>query len=147
MKVRIHNILSKKVKMKNGIPQNLVLSVLLFSISINEALVIIEPPLNRRLFIDDYTLAFRGKNYSLTFKIMQETSNKLQEWAESSGIKFSALKSEFMIVNRGHKSKENLELKLFGQIIKNVYAMKILGLTFDSQLTWNPHIKSLKTNC
>ncbi|XP_044592911.1 uncharacterized protein LOC123270829 [Cotesia glomerata] len=147
MRVRIKGVLSKLVSI-NGLPQGAVLSVILFIITINHALHIVKSPLQGHLFVDDQSITCWGKNVEFTFHIVQKTLNDLQDWADSCGFKFSAAKSDYMIIGsqKGTKNK-NLGLFINNQPLQEKDSTKILGLTIDKNLTWEKHIKTLKNEC
>ena len=70
--------------------------------------------------------------------------NKLQEWADASGFKFSSSKTVCMHFCRLRKHHLDPELFLYGMPIPVVQEVKFLGLIFDSKLSFLPHIRYLK---
>ncbi|XP_014295311.1 uncharacterized protein LOC106693223 [Microplitis demolitor] len=142
--VKIGNVLSKTQYLKNGVPQGTVIAVTLFLIAINEIISIIELPAMGMWFADDGAVACRGKNINTCVESIQVALNKLQEWRDVSGFKFSEAKSEFMVFSRSNKIiRPTLLLGEFQ--LRQVAQMKIFGLIFDPKLKWNAHLKELKS--
>lgn len=146
IQVRVRNEMSSKVEIENGVPQGSVLSVTAFLIAINEITSIIPKPIKILLFADDITLLCCGKNIETTQSLMQDSLNKIVEWAVLKGFKFSETKSEVIVFSR-HQDREQVNLKLGLYELKQTDDIKILGLIFDRKLTWGKHIKSLKQDC
>ena len=79
-------------------------------------------------------------------KTIQETLNSLEIWAGENCVKFSTQKTKAMLITRKRNfSLPNLMLNRVQ--IEFVNEFKWLGLTFDKNLTFKPHIKTLKTAC
>ncbi|XP_076620013.1 uncharacterized protein LOC143341179 [Colletes latitarsis] len=146
IQVRANNVLSTTKILENGVPQGSVLSVSLFLIAINDILDNIPIPVKGLLFADDLTLLCKGRNLHTIQIQLQEALDKLQKWSLSTGFKFSSTKSKTITFSR-KKQYSNIKLTLDNLTIKETSSIKILGLTFDSQLTWTPHINKLKTDC
>lgn len=85
--------------------------------------------------------------YSITTAITQNTINRLQNWADKTGFKFSTDKAEFIIVSRNHSViNKNTELTLNHQPIKRDNTINILGMTIDIRASWIPRIRKLKSD-
>ena len=148
IRVRVNGILSDKYKISNGVPQGSPLSATLFLIAINEISSVISKPIQKCLFADDLTLLCKGINIQSTTDCIQETLNKLTNWAQNTGFKFSESKSEYIIFSRIRRpDSRNMKLSLGTKEIRRSNQIKILGLTFDQRLTWGTHIRTLKGEC
>ncbi|XP_043264231.1 uncharacterized protein LOC122404362, partial [Colletes gigas] len=95
----------------------------------------------------DFTLFASGKNIGTTQLILQETLNQLSTFSLNTGFKFSESKSTAIIFNRSSTVQDKPRLFLGNRILSVVNQVKILGLMFDSKLTWIPHIKQIKETC
>lgn len=122
------------------------LSVILFIIAINEITSTITPPITAFLYVDDLTVIYKGKNPITTLHILQDCINKLQNWANNNGFKFSKTKTEVITFSRT-QNESNIKLTLDGSEIKQTTTIKLLGMIFDNKLSWNPHIEYLKSVC
>lgn len=146
IRVKIDNTLSEPYLTENGLPQGSVLSVILFFISINNVMDVIERPVKGCLFADDLTIICSGNNLKPTQKLIQNTLDKLSDWSKQSGFKFSETKTEFIIFSK-RNSNNNINLTINNHKIKEVHKLKILGLLFDTKINWVEHIKKLKSEC
>lgn len=146
--MRIRQFLSSQFNLENGLPQDTVLAVVLFLLVINDIFNCISRPAIGAWFADDGVVMIKGKNIQTCTEIIQDSLNSLIKWCESSGFKFSSIKTEFMIFTRSNKIRSTLlDIYLGKDIIRMVDFIKILGLTFDSRLKRNIHIKELKNDC
>ena len=65
----------------------------------------------------------------------------LAEWMKSNKLALSILKPNFILFHSKKLKPSNLfNLKIDGVNIKQVFTVKYLGVTFDSNLTWKIHI-------
>ena len=69
------------------------------------------------------------------------------KWASERGFRFSSTKTVVMHFCRIRGVHPDPDLYLSGQRISCVEEAKFLGLTFDSKLTWEHHIRSTKIKC
>ncbi|XP_076626843.1 uncharacterized protein LOC143344561 [Colletes latitarsis] len=145
IQVRANGTLSNPTAIQNGVPQGSVISVTLFLVGINNIMENIPPPIQGHLFADDLTLTCSGRNIKTVIKLLQTTINKLQTWSEQSGLRLSPQKTQYIIFSRQRKQNQNLPKLYIENIeVKKVDNIKLLGLTFDSKLTWVPYMKHLK---
>jgi len=101
----------------------------------------------------DLTMAAAGQASGLARSVtdiierhLQRCLNKLQEWADANGFKFSTSKTVCMHVCHLRKHHLDPELFLYGTPIPVLQEVKFLGLIFDSKLCFLPHIRYLKNN-
>ncbi|XP_034171030.2 uncharacterized protein LOC117600134 [Osmia lignaria lignaria] len=141
-----NNTLSKTLTTENGVPQGSVLSVTLFLISINGVLSVVKNPIKVYLFADDLTILYSGKNPKIIQYILQNVLNKLQNWATESGFKFSESKTKYINFSR---KQEPLKMKLYlkNTELEQLNHIKILGMIWDSKLTWYHHVTHLRNEC
>jgi hypothetical protein len=66
--------------------------------------------------------------------------NKIQDWADNNGFKFSKSKTTGVHFCQKRKHHTDPDLKLNGTPIKIVKEFKFLGVIFDSKLSFVPHI-------
>ena len=141
IKVKIDNELSESFIMENGTPQGSSLSPLLFLLMINDF-----PDLSKftspALFADDSSLWRSGTNLELITHHLQEDLTKIQDWCETWGFNINASKSVGIVFTNKNNYK-NPNLYINNQKIAFNTSTKFLGITFDSRLTWGPHINSI----
>ena len=138
MKVRTNNTSSHSVEIQNGVPESSVLSVTLFLIAINEVMIQITPPVKTFHFAYNLTIICKRKNMQTTQKTLQLVLNKLYEWANLSGFKFSEAKTENIIFTKQNKPSK-IDLYLGNTMIRQVNNVKILGIIFNPKVTWKSH--------
>ena len=87
---------------------------------------------------------FSRKNLNDLELILNQELHALAEWMESNRLALSILKTNFV---RFHSKRlepyKSLNLKIDSVNIQEVYTVKYLGVTFDSNLTWKNHVNEL----
>ncbi|XP_060843930.1 uncharacterized protein LOC132923934 [Rhopalosiphum padi] len=143
--VKVSNTLSANLVQENGVPQGSSLSVTLFLLAINNIMENIKYPVNAMLFADDFNFWCRSNNLSTVQRFLEETANKLTQWANTSGFKFSNSKSQCIIFSK-KRGPKHINVQIDGKNIPNNNKVKILGLKFDTKMNWIQHLKYLKTD-
>ena len=123
------------------------LSVTLFALSINDITSVIAPDVMVTLFVDDLSISFAAAKMSVAERKLQLTIDKIVKWASERGFRFSSSKTVAMHFCRIRGIHPDPDLFLSGQRITCVEETKFLGLTFDSKLTWEFHIRNIKIKC
>ena len=147
--VEIEKIKSKTTTLITGVPQGSILGPLLFIICMND----INQASNVFKFIlyaDDSTLQTIVNSSSpmaISEKINRELEN-VHNWLCVNKLSINAGKSKFMIFSTKQKNiseyKLNMNLKICGIEIEQLDSFNFLGLTLDSNLSWNAHIKHIR---
>ena len=146
--VRVGNTLSNPKKINEGILQGSVLSCTCFLIAINDITNNLDPAIKCSLYVDDFAIYTSGEMTRSIERRLQTAINTLQRWCHKTGFTFSPEKtSSLHICHKHHCSKTSANLTLNGSNIKSVESYKHLGVTFDSSLSWKPHIKELRIKC
>ena len=78
---------------EEGVPQGSILSVTLFIIKINSLAECIKKGIDSSLFVEDFGLCYRGQNVDVIERQLQQCINKVQDWADDNGFKFSGNKN------------------------------------------------------
>jgi len=78
---------------------------------------------------------------------LQQCLNKLADWADTNGFKFSSSKTVCKHFCKLCKLHSEPILLLIGTPIPVVEEIKFLGVVFDHKLSFIPHIKHLKDKC
>ena len=140
--------LSSQHALKNGIPQKALylLSPTLFLLAINSLVKNIQLPVKATLFADDLVVYMRSKNIDTMKEILQKTLDKLNTWSRQTGFQFSTEKTKYTIFSN-RKTNINIRLTMNRHLLQPVKAVKFLGVTMDSQLTWREHINNLIASC
>ena len=138
-KVRLGSTYSNLYNQENGVPQGSILSVTLFSIKINSLAQVLKNDIEGCLFVDDFGISYRSKNMASIERQLQLCLNKIQNWADNNGFKFSKSKTMGIHFCQKRKHHNDPDLKLNGTPIKIVKEFKFLGVIFDSKLSFVPH--------
>ncbi len=143
-RVRVGTTYSDSYEQENGVPQGSILSVTLFSIKINNIAKVLKPGVDCGLYVDDFQICYRSKNIHTIERQLQQNLNRLQEWADENGFKFSKSKTVSMHFCHHRKPHPDPELYLENTKIPLVEQTRFLGLIFDQKLSFIPHLKYLK---
>ena len=147
IQVKANGHLSEKVPTKNGVPQGSVISVTLFLTAINDIMSNIKLPVKGCLFADDLTIFCAGKSINTAQKLLQNTLDNIHKWTKTTALKLSKTKSKCIVFSKSKHINHSPILYIDGYKIEVVKTLRILGLLFDSKLTWKPHIFSIKNEC
>lgn len=145
--VKTNGCLSEKRTQENGVPQGEILSVTLFLLAMNKVTSFIPNNTKISLFADDIVIYTKGKNLSTIQRNLQRTISNMELWSASTGFKFSKTKTRAIHFCRLRKEHVKPVLKIEETPIKYENVAKFLGVTFDSKLNWETHIKNLKKEC
>lgn len=138
--VKINSALSNILE--NGVPQGSVISPTLFSIMINN--ILLSAGSSSCLFANDVALLVARTATKRVLKCMQNILDGITQWAHDWGLSLSPIKSESVTFIHSQKDK-NPQFKLNNRVIPNSNQITVLGMIFDSKLTWPPHIDCICT--
>ena len=144
--VRLGTVLSDTHEQEMGVPQGSVLSVTLFSLKINSIVSCLSTGTDCSLYVDDFLISYRSSYMPAIERQLQLVLNKLEEWADQNGFRFSTAKTVAVHFCR-KRLHPDPDLFLYGTRIPVVPETKFLGVTFDHKLTFRPHLKALKAKC
>ena len=146
--VKANDNTSSWLDLTAGVPQGGVLSPLLFSIFINNISKVISSPYH--LYADDLQLYRHGYLHELpeTIAFINKDLAAIQEWAKSFGLSVNPKKSQAIIISSsrlGSKISWNSVPSILYSGFQIPYYDRVrnLGLIFDSNMTWAPHINDL----
>ena len=138
-KVVVNNECSNFNTVKAGVPQGSVLGPLLFLLYIND----ITDNLGNlaRLFADDTSLSYFGRNYDIMESDINNDLSKLNEWAKLWLVDFNPKKTKALVISTS--AVPHLDLRFNGEPVEIVKTHKHLGLTFASDGNWTNHIDNI----
>ena len=90
------------------------------------------------LFADDNYVIVWNKHLEVLKKEMERKLAQIIEWLRKSGLKVNETKTELCLFHR--KDKPPIEISIFNQLITSKPSMNVLGVAFDSKLSWNTQI-------
>ena len=147
VKVKIGNILSDKHMTTAGVPQGGVLSATCFIVAINTILHTLHTDVKGSLYADDLVIYHTSRIVRTSSRLLQNTIQRLEDWARNVGLKFSPMKSEvvhFWRDIKGGATRDYPTLKLYNKEIPTKDTTKFLGMILDRGLNFESHIQSLK---
>ena len=127
-----------------GVPQGSILSVTLFGLKINSLVKAISPGVECSLYVNDFLICYRSKHIHIIERHLQQCLNKLTDWSDTNGFRFSSSKTVWIHLRKPHPEPI---LLLNGTLVPVVEETKFLGIVFDRKLTFIPHTKHLKDKC
>jgi len=145
--VRLGSSYSDLFNQEMGVPQGSILSVTLFGLKINSIVKTISPGVECSLYVDDFLICYRSKHIHIIEHHLQQCLNKLADWADTNGFKFSPSKTVCIHFCKLLKPHPEPTLLLNGTPVPVVEETKFLGVIFDRKLSFIPHIIHLKDKC
>lgn len=133
--VECGNQVSCMIKITKGTIQGSVLGPVLFALFLRPLLDIDQ---DVDVFADDNYVTKIGVNREEVKEALQVSADKIFKWLTGSGLVINIPKSELVIFSR--KSNHEVKIKIDGYELTNKNEMKILGIIFDSKLTWQSHV-------
>ena len=144
-RVMVDGCRSKLVNVVSGVPQSSVFGPLLFLLYTTELFSILENKLIG--YADDSTLIAVVPSPGLRFAVAESLSRdlmKVSEWCELWGMKLNASKTKTLIVSRSRTMHpQSPALTILGTVLKESDDLVILGVTFDSKITFEKHLHSV----
>ena len=149
--VRIGSSTSTYLNITHGVPQGAILSPLLFCIYLNDL-----PSVSKTCSIESYVddskvlLSFPIKEAANAQRNLEKDLQLIAAWCCKNQLLINAKKTKFLLVGTRqllNRLPEELTLSFLGQVITPVSSAKDLGVTFDSNLTYDCHINELTSSC
>ena len=145
--IKVNQSLSVKCRIYTGVAQVAIMSPTLFSIFINDIPVGDKSRHKSCLFADDLCSYFASKSVNEIKKCLNKYLKTIEEWLKTWRLEMSPTKCSYIVFHKGTHNIEDLNLKLFGENITREHETRILGITFDSRLTFKPQIEMVRNKC
>ena len=137
-RVRIGNIYSLWHDILTGVPQGSILGPLLFNIYLCDLFLFLKGS-DIANYADDNTPFSCQNDPKNVITELEHASSTLLTWCLNNGMKANPDKYHFL-----HTANDDVLTVKVGQLeIKNSEKEKLLGVTIDNKLTFEPHIKNL----
>jgi len=129
-----------------GVPQGSILGPTLFLIYVNDAPDCLTPGTSLEAYADDntlYTLVSSVNNLPESADSLQRAVDGLDRWGAKWKVKFEPRKSQAMTISL-HRNQWDIPPISFGTAtVPESSEMKLLGVIFDSKLTFASHLRSI----
>ena len=140
--VQINEVKSDTSFIKFGVPQGSILGPKLFSLYVNDFPESITSG-ELYMFADDTTIFTVGDNIDIIFKAMQDILDQVLSWCGANRLIAHETKSEALLLSKQRFIGPLLPLKYGEKFIEFKSSCECLGLTIDSNLSWQEYTKSL----
>ena len=130
---------SSPQRIQAGVPQGSVLGPLLWNIYINDLLDLVP---SARAYADDVTVSVSyapGEEHAVTSRL-NTTLRRLEDWGHRWQVSFAPQKTQLMVVSR---TSTDIRLCFNGATLVPQADLLILGVTYDTKLTFQAHIEQL----
>ena len=139
--VKINSECSSWKEIIDGVPQGSVLGPLLFNIFINDLFLFVENS-DVYNYADDNSLTVADKNIDSIINKLESDIEILNLWFIDNSLVLNGYKCQFMIMESSRSLRNTTQMvSIAGKTIEECKKSKLLGITFDNQLTMNDHIK------
>ena len=135
--VKVNEVLSTKRKVHSGVPQGSVLGPLLFVIYINDLPDVVRSLMY--LFADDTKILSKIETKEDS-KQLQTDIDALEKWSKDWLLKFHPDKCHVLTLGKFDHIPHAFPYCLGEEILDHVFSEKDLGITIDSELTFEEHI-------
>jgi len=130
-------------KILNGVPQGSPISPTLFNLVMSD--IKLPKETDKVIYADDITLITSNENLVEAKNNLEQSLNKIKEWAEKWKLKINPTKSKVMCFTN-KKLEQNPIIKIGNEELEYTNNHKILGMIFDApKLTWKKHVEYVKT--
>lgn len=143
--VRLHQTVSRVCTVSNGTPQGSVISPTLFNVMVNDLHTVLSRCALSQ-FADDSSIWSCFRDIMAAKNAIEADLEHILQWCHSWGFKLSGTKTVAMIFTR-RRIPPGFQISMGRIPLTIVTHAKLLGLTFDTRLTWAVHIAALVTRC
>ena len=94
-------------------------------------------------YVDDNTLAFFSKSLPDLVTVLENETDSALSWLEQNEMIANRNKFHAFIVKKDQTNTSRIDLNFQGHSIKSEETVKLLGVTLDYKLNFDPHISNL----
>ena len=132
----------------NGVPQGSVLSPTLFNLYMHDMPTHPTPNINTASYADDITITSTDRDKKKAAQNVQPYLNTLQQWFNKNRLKIAPAKSTVTLLTSHTKEHKHIpKLTLGNTKIPHTNKTKILGVTYDTSMSFKDHILDIKNRC
>lgn len=140
--VQVNEVKSDTSSIKFGVPQGSILGPKLFSLYVNDFPESVTSG-ELYMFADDTTIFTISDNIDTIIKAMQVILDQVLSWCGANRLIAHETKSEALLLSKQRFIGPLLPLKYGEKFNELKSSCKCLGVTIDSNLSWQEHTKSL----
>ena len=139
-RVKIGSTRSQWLPLNKGVPQGSILGPILFNIFINDLLYFISNSTMLN-YADDNTLVFCDSSLDNLVNTLSHDSNIAVKWFADNGMQANPAKFQSIISHRNIRVFKSIQINDI--FIEPQESVKLLGITFDVNLSFDTHIDEL----
>ena len=140
--VRINNTYSSFQEVISGVPQGSVLGPIFFNFYINDLFLFIKQ-VTLHNYADDNTLAYFSKSMPDLVNTLEKETGVALSWLEKNEMIANPEKFQAILLRKNQTKTSGEEINIDGTMIKSEETVKLLGVTLDCRLDFDPHILNL----
>ena len=141
--VKINADYSSWKEILDGVPQGSVLGPLLFNIFINDLFLIVEHS-DVCNYADDNSLTVTDTSINTIISKLGSDIQNLTLWFKNNGMLLNGDKCQLMTIESSRTTRNNVaRIKIDDKYVEESKKGKLLGITFDKNLTMDEHIKCI----
>ncbi len=142
--VKIGAVRSSGGTLIKGVPQGSLIGPKAFNIFINDLLIVLSTLCTPGNYADDNTVCVMHKNFHTMLSRLKKACETAIEWFDNNLMKANPDKFNFMVLSPFQKEHKNVyTLRIADVILTSVLQAPLLGITFDTELTFKPHVQVL----
>ena len=119
----------------------------LFALKINSLTTAIPKDVFSSMFIDNLLMAYSLHDHKQLEGKLQRTVDTITQWADKNEFRFSLTKTKAMQFYSKSQPAYSIHISMKKHKIPMTRIAKLLGLHWDSKLSWRWHVTIVKTKC
>ena len=144
LRVHVEDAKSRMIRLKAGTPQGSCLSPILFSIHVNDMPLQEMPGCQPSQFADDVGMWSTGKTVKEVVNSIQAALVKMESWCKKWRVKLAPSKTNVVLFTKCYRAhNDRPRMLLFNEELTYTQEATFLGVKFNSNLTWEPQIRSM----
>ena len=140
--MRINNVYSSFQHIVSGVPQGSVLGPIIFNFYINDLFFFIKKATIYN-YADDHTLACFSESLPELVRVLEEEAGNALSWLDQNEMIANPNKFHPLFVKKDQTNTSGINLDFLAQSIQSTETVKVLGVTLDYKLNFDPHISNI----